>query len=203
MGTAGIWVQTTAMKILPYLALLAALPFQSCKKSGADPKSELPAATTTGAETLGFRVFGGVWVPAGRVCGIYGCADNQVEASAYRNPDGTLNLQISAYRTGTRLNQAFVLTVDSLGGSGVYPARLTVPKSNGGHVNNQLSFTDNEFGGVAYQSLLNGATTITITKVDTVQSIVSGTFEGRLDESTNAGRTIELTDGRFDVLYNR
>ena len=41
-----------------------------------------------------------------------------------------------------------------------------------------------------------------ITKVDPLNQIISGTFSFTLRESNSSGKTIEITDGRFDFKMN-
>ncbi|MBG8555548.1 DUF6252 family protein [Hymenobacter guriensis] len=176
---------------LPVLSTVLLL-LTGCKKDNATPDQGLPPATTSGAETLGFQLNGDAWVPGGQRCGIYGCTDNKVEASAYPQ-GGRLHLLVSATRTGFQLDQAFTLTLDSLVGVGTYP--LDTPQT-------QLTFADNR-QGTTYQSSARLGGSVTITKIDTVAWIVSGTFRGRLANVDKPASTVEIQTGRFDVLYNR
>jgi hypothetical protein len=43
--------------------------------------------------------------------------------------------------------------------------------------------------------------TLTITRLDTVANIISGTFSFRADPKFNPGSNINVTDGRFDITY--
>ena len=45
------------------------------------------------------------------------------------------------------------------------------------------------------------ATRIVLTRVDTVRRIVSGTFEGRLEDGFHPGNFITIRNGRFDMTY--
>lgn len=186
-----------------YAAGLALLAFASCSKSDNAPKEGLPPITERGAETLGFEWNGSIWVPGGQQCGIYGCYDNKVEAIAFKTRSGkALSFQLSANYNSARRNEAFILTIDSLTGPGVYQAKVVRQGPAGPVVANQLYFADNE-RQATYQSLQDAATTITISKVDTVNWIVAGTFEGQLQSFSPVGNPAMLKNGRFDVLYNR
>ena len=82
----------------------------------------------------------------------------------------------------------------------MYQATAGGPGATGGEAGTKLYFA-NSRKGQEYQSR-PGTATITITKVDTVQKIVSGTFEGQLTILAGTG-TVPVSSGRFDVLYNR
>jgi hypothetical protein len=185
------------MKFLVFTcAMLLALA--SCQKGNISP-TELPPATSTGAETLGFLLEGSGWVPAGRTCGIYGCTDNKVEASSYV-ANGRRQLLLTAARTDGSRHESFILQLDSLPGPGVYRSTAGGPGATGGEAGTKIYFA-NSRAGQEYQSQ-PGTATITITKVDTVQDIVSGSFEGLLSRLGGVG-TVQVSSGRFDVLYNR
>lgn len=184
--------------LLPPLSLFFGLA--ACDKDAAEPQSQLPPATATGAETLGLLAGGQPWLPAGQRCGIYGCTDNRVEASAYVL-NGRRRLLVTAARTDGSRNESFVLQLDSLAGPGVYRATAGGPGATGGEAGTKLYFADSRRSR-QYQSR-PGTATITITAVDTVRSIVAGSFEGRL-EGLSAGETpLQISSGRFDVQYNR
>lgn len=184
--------------MLPAFSLFFGLA--ACEKNAVGPQDELPPATASGAETLGFRLGEQAWLPAGQRCGIYGCADNRVEASSYVL-NGRRRLLVTAARTDGGRNEAFVLQLDSLTGPGVYRATAGGPGATGGESGTKLYFTDSRRGR-QYQSW-PGTATITITAVDTVRNIVAGTFDGRLESLSTGEAPVTLSSGRFDVLYNR
>lgn len=185
--------------VLAQTIMLALATLASCRKADVDPQTALPPATTIGAETLGFSLDGSAWLPAGQRCGIYGCFDNKVEASSYV-ANGRRQLLLTADRTDGGRNESFLLQLDSLAGPGVYRTNSGCPGATGGEAGTKLYFA-NSRQSQQYQSQ-PGTATITITKVDTVQNIVSGTFEGQLNSLSGAG-TVQVSSGRFDVLYNR
>jgi hypothetical protein len=182
----------------PLTAAAILLSLSSCQKDDISP-DELPPATSTGAETLGFLIDNSGWKPAGRTCGIYGCTDNKVEASSYVT-NGRRQLLLTAARTDGSRNESFILQLDSLPGPGIYRSNAGGPGATGGESGTKLYFANSK-QGAQYQSR-PGTATITITKVDTVQSIVSGSFEGQLTSLSGTG-TVQVSSGRFDVLYNR
>ncbi|MBH8570338.1 hypothetical protein KB206_15710 [Microvirga sp. STS02] len=185
--------------ILAGVAMLALAGLSSCQKANVDPQTALPPSTTTGAETLGFSLDGNTWIPAGQRCGIYGCADNKVEASSYV-ANGHRQLLLTAVRTDGGRNESFILQLEALTGPGVYRATAGGPGATGGEAGTKLYFA-NSRQGLQYQSQ-PGTATITITRLDTVQNIVAGTFEGQLSNLSGTG-SVQVGSGRFDVLYNR
>lgn len=184
--------------LLPSLSLFFGLT--ACDKEAAEPLAQLPPATATGAETLGLLADAQPWLPAGQRCGLYGCTDNRVEASAYVL-GGRRRLLITAARTDGRRNESFVLQLDSLAGPGVYRATAGGPGATGGEAGTKLYFADSRRSR-QYQSR-PGTATITITAVDTVRSIVAGTFAGRLESLSAGDAPRQISSGRFDVRYNR
>lgn len=114
--------------------------------------------------------------------------------------NGRRHLQLTANRTDGSRNESFILQLEALTGPGVYRATAGGPGATGGEAGTKLYFA-NSRQGREYQSQ-PGTATITITKVDTVQHIVSGSFEGQLSSLSGSG-TVPVSSGRFDVLYNR
>ncbi|MCC3160603.1 hypothetical protein LJ737_25420 [Hymenobacter sp. 15J16-1T3B] len=190
------------MNYLPLLtSLLAALTaLAGCEKNTVGPEASLPPATATGAETLGFVLDGAAWTPAGQRCGIYGCADNRVEASSHLSGRRRF-LLLTAARTDGRRNESFVLQIDSLAGPGVYRATAGGPGATGAEAGTKLYYTDSR-RGMQYQSR-PGTATITVTAVDTVRNLVAGTFEGKLSSLGADESAVQISAGRFDVFYNR
>ena len=179
--------------------MLALAALASCQKANVDPQTGLPPATSTGAETLGFSLDGNAWIPAGQRCGIYGCADKKVEASA-SIINGQRQLLLTADRTDGSRNESFILQLEALAGPREYRATAGGPGATGGEAGTKFYFA-NSRQSQQYKSRPNTAT-ITITRLDTVQNIVSGTFEGQLSNLNGSG-TVQVSSGRFDVLYNR
>jgi len=193
------------------LASLAALLF-GCQVSDPFPKPPpkqepslvLPTATTVGANTLGFEINGRVWVNYGRSCFLFnggGCYDNvvQVQSCAFR---GRRSVTVSANLLTPQRDEYFSLSIDSLRGPGTYPAGppfVTLPPGTAGTGVNGIRLNDSRFNR-AYVSRAN-ATRIVLIRVDTVHHIVSGTFEGQLEDGLNPGTFATIRNGRFDVTY--
>ena len=56
-----------------------------------------------------------------------------------------------------------------------------------------------------YDNKFSNTCSLTITKLDTINRIIAGTFSGVLYNPTNLGDSIKITDGRFDaqLIYRK
>jgi hypothetical protein len=172
------------------IVLTTFLILTGCKKS----VDALPDATQTGANTFGLKVNGQFWVPQ-TFAGINApTLDAQLSGS-------TLNdLMITAQNFASEPTETqFNLYIKNITGPGTY----------------QLNETTNIYPGASssyayyvkrkinplneWITSAQNTGTVTITKWDMSNKIVSGTFEfnaGSLDASAG---TVNVTDGRFDV----
>ncbi|MDQ2770013.1 MAG: DUF6252 family protein [Bacteroidota bacterium] len=164
------------MKTYLHLALAAVLlSASSCKKDG--PEAGLPAATQEGKNTFGCLVDGQLFVPL-PPAGINSSSRDPLEASKYRT-----DILVSGRGNGYvdfALRNAFQ--------PGTYSLGETRTGSYGSHdVSAGTYYTDAAHSG-----------TVTLTRIDTVARIASGTFQfTALD--FRSGKTVTVTDGRFDV----
>ena len=162
--------------------------FGGCKK-----ETPLPQATQTGANTLGCKVNGKVWVAEdsdemfNRTFGVEGGYEFAY-IDTIRN-----NIWIQARRNDRTFLHLFVRQVDK---PGVYPLRLATGAAPGAIV--PYSY------GLYYDSSKEFMTgpghtgSVTVTRADTVNKIIAGTFEFTgYDPKTK--QTISVTEGRFDV----
>jgi hypothetical protein len=175
-----------------------------CQTSDPEPALRLPPATTAGANTLGFEVDGRVWINYGRACfGLFGggCQDNVLRAQS-RTFRGVRSLSVTAGLATARHHEYFALSIDTLRGPGTYPAGPPPASLPAGAVStgaNGLSLTEANLR--QYFVSRANATRIVLTRVDTVRRIVSGTFEGRLEEGFHPGTFATIRNGRFDITY--
>lgn len=197
------------MKILVPFAWLVGASLTACSLLPSPPpeKSEptlvLPPVSAVGANTLGFEVDGRVWTTYGQSCfGLLGgnCKNNVLYASSYRFPGGRRQLSISTSLDTNKYHEAFELELDTLGGPGTYPAgrARTLPLGAGGLRGPSLSDSNQR---TFYVGRSRNAVQVVLTRVDTVQRIVSGTFEGRLENFSAPSQYVTLRRGRFDVRY--
>ena len=186
------------MKIRPLLLLLL-LPLLGMTKCEQDPAPvfTLPPATQTGANTLGFVIDGRVWQNYGKMPYSASVSDN---LRADYTTHGK-SFYLYAGQTALNVRELFSLGLDSLTSIGVYQTtNKPVPNTNPRALR-ALSFSD-ELTHSSYGSPVKGAKgTITITKLDTIQHIVAGTFIGTLKNANDTTKLVHITDGRFDVHY--
>ncbi len=176
-------------QVFTFLAILfGGALFFSCKK-----ETPLPTATQTGANTLGCKINGKTWVaedsdePFNRIYGVEGGYEYPY-VDTIRN-----NIWIQGRRNNRTFLHLFVRQVDRIG---IYPLNLSTGTAPGALVpyNYGLYFNSSS------QFMTNPGHTgsVTITRADTVNKIVSGTFEfSGYDPQTK--QTISITEGRFDV----
>jgi len=157
-----------------------------CKKS--QPDNQLPPETQTGQNTFGALVNSNVWVPIGNKNTLNpGVQFDEANANgtliivANRNPD---TLLINSSSLG--------FVIESLNKYS-YPHTFNL-SSTGRNDLNYESYTCNY--DTSDPSSVSEAS-ITISKLDIPNGIVSGTFFGTL--SKNGCPDITITDGRFDI----
>lgn len=166
----------------------------SCKKQPVDQLSLLPPATQTGANTFGCLVNGRAFIPKtkGLLTGGGGGAPIQ---SQY--------MLISA--NGTVFYIAARRDIDNGSADGVDVSTDSLKISEGEILPLTKSFTPGRAAGfyginlTSYQTNTNATGQLTITHLDTIKQIVSGTFY--FNAVSKVGDTVRITNGRFDVHY--
>lgn len=168
--------------------LAAVLTFISCKKE----VEELPAATQTGANTFGLKMDGKLWVPQSFI----GINAPVLEAQY----TGLGDLRIKAMNFASEPTETeFVIYVKNAAGPGVFPLNQSTDiypnasASHAYHVVRRLHPLNEWITGPQHTG------TVTITRLDLVNRIVSGTFEFTAGSMDNSAAAITVTDGRFDV----
>lgn len=154
---------------------------------------ELPPLTETGANTFGAKVNGVYWVPAR--FGILP-ADDLLEARF--NSPGSLLITAKNFSASPKETQ-FEIQIVGVDGPGTYLLNKNVvrPSADGFayYVRRVLTPEDEWITDPQYTG------TVTLTKLDTHNKIVSGTFEFTAGSMMNAGSVLTVTDGRFDLKY--
>lgn len=178
------------------LLLIAAL--FACKKDDDDqtPIEQLPAATQVGANTAGCLVNGQVFLPKGssQFGPILSCFYQQ-DVDGYH-----LGLSFSERTSGNLIKTIQIATNPmQLNENEVY--ELTSRTDNGSNYNSNFG----EYYILTFDGNMNYLTTETyigelkITKLDTQQRIISGTFW--YDAINPNGDIVEVREGRFDMRY--
>ena len=199
--------------ILSFLAFLL-LTATQCKKDTVDQLSLLPPATTTGANTFGCLVNGIAMLPK-----------SVMSQPSFDNPNAPYGmipgLSMTAYGDG-RKNIGFFT-----GWSGapvlfmefdIYDSILIRPNTNYWQQvdwgTGSTGVLDHVYYGGIYGEFINPRTnqydwfetynnsgSTTVTKFDTVNHIISGTFSGKLVQRYGTADTINITNGRFDINW--
>ena len=157
-----------------------------CRKNNLDSNG-LPAITQDGKNTLGFLLNGQPWKPQG----VRGTGNLSIDFDPSFN-QGIFS--IVAYNFNTPLSEQFIIGVkDSLNFINA-PITLSL---------NRLSLYSVSYNTPCdYFNQLNDVTSsgsMTITKLDRTNHIISGTFTATLNKT---GCTeIKITDGRFDMKF--
>lgn len=168
------------------ITLLCTLGCSSCKKETIDPNG-LPHITQTGSNTLGFTLNGQPWTPKG----VRSTGNLSIDYDpGFRN--GIFN--IVAYDFTNQLSEQFTIGVsDSLN-------FIQAPKT---YLIEQVSLCGISYSKTCnYFSKLNdtkSSGSMTISKLDRTNRIISGTFNAVL--SKQGCDTIKIKDGRFDMKF--
>jgi hypothetical protein len=178
------------MKITSILSLIViSASLYSCKKE----VNELPPVTQTGAHTFGLKLDGKFWVPAG--FGIVPTAP-QLEARVLGS-----DLYINARNFSSSPTETeFEIFVKGLTENGIGTYTLSTSATHPDYSNSFAYYVhrqvtpDNEWVTTAPYT-----GTVTITKIDSVNHFVSGTFEFQAINLYNTPQPIIVTEGRFDV----
>jgi hypothetical protein len=179
----------TSMKNI-WLLISSLLIFAGCKKS----VDSLPEATQSGANTFGLKLDGQLWVPQ-KFAGI-NAPTLHAELTGSNQNDFVFTAQnFASEPTETE----FQLYIKNITGTGTY------------QLNQNTDIQPNAAGSYAYYvkrkiNPLNewitssqNTGTVTITKWDLPNMIVSGTFEFRAGSMDSSAAPITVTDGRFDI----
>jgi hypothetical protein len=170
--------------------LVVSLAIISCQKKA----DELPPATQTGANTFGAMVNGKLWVPA----------DAPFPAAA--------KLEITYYPTGVLINARnlasspteteFEFFLQNVYGPGMYYLNTATPTypyqtgSYGYYILRKFTPLNEWITGTQIGGAVN------ITRNDTANHIISGTFQFDAVNMSGTPDTIHVTDGRFDIKKN-
>jgi Family of unknown function (DUF6252) len=174
--------------IFPIYLLMTSLIFFSCKKE----VSELPPATQTGANTFGCKIDGKFWVPGG-----FGIIPTAPTLEAWLLPGYDIRINARNFSSSPTESE-FELLIKAVTAPGPYLLNTTVSypttiASFGYYVHRKFT-PDNEW---ITSPQYTGS--IIITKVDTINHFVSGTFEFKAINMYNEPQPLSVTEGRFDV----
>jgi hypothetical protein len=178
--------------LLRFLAvLLLSVSFYSCWLIE-DDKTELeklPPETQEGKNTLGFLLNGEAWIPKGSFF------KSKLDVSFDEESFG-FEIETIKNFAGQNKSQSLYFSIDSLGVVGDY--QILSDDFVIFDDSTRLCRGSSIVGNGNYDALPGGI--ITITKLDTVLDIISGTFEFDVVNNTCMD-TLKITNGRFDAKY--
>jgi len=162
---------------------------QGCDRT---PDLDLPAQSTTGANTLGCLINNRVWTNYGTRCYTFGCDDSNLRANLFKTSDGKHEFLVYADYTvrSKRIFQSLNLYIPDLTGVGDFDL------SEESIVFIAADGDDNTFINDV------GTGQLRILRYDTINSIVSGEFSGTLTSKISK-KKLDITEGRFDVKIDK
>jgi hypothetical protein len=172
------------------LILFSLLILSGCKKS----VDALPEATQTGANTFGLKLNGELWVPQ-KFAGI-----NAPTLKANLSGSNLNDLLITAQNFASEPTETeFQLYIKNITGVGSYQLNQSTDiypnasSSYGYYVKRKINPLNEWITSPQYTG------TVTLTKFDLTNGIVSGTFEFAAGSMDSSASPVTVTDGRFDV----
>ena len=164
-----------------------------CKKS-APPSNILPPMTQEGKNTFGSIVNGEVWIPYYQ-CGLINFLTKckELHTDVYK-VDSTINLPLDFELSTSR-------EIKTGGSFSSFMFGATVLKTGKFDSVLIVTYVKDSISYRPQYPLGNASNAITVTKIDTIKQIISGTFYFTL-YSFSHDDSLVVTDGRFDVTYN-
>lgn len=182
------------MKNTPLKLIAICIFLMTCCKNDDDnnnPIDQLPPATMTGAQTIGCLVNGEPFTDSGIMNNFYQFVDGEYYLAVnwdMNTQNDTHFGQIGFYKTEILEGETYVLNISS---------HLADNSTEGGAA---TYATNNVDLSGQYETNANYIGTIHFTRFDTENFIMSGTFEFQAQEIIS-GKTISITDGRFDLKF--
>jgi hypothetical protein len=182
-----------------FLLLLTTFTLSSCNNDDdkpTNPIDQLPPATTVGANKAGCLVNGQVFLPKGSSqfgpilsCFYQQLSDGYHFGLAFSEKGSNENKTINISLNPEQLFEGNIYDLDEIING---PANYI---SNFG----EFRISSNIVSTIWYTTTNTYIGELKITKLDTQQKIISGTFW--YDAINNAGEKVEIREGRFDMRY--
>lgn len=186
-----------------WIPAILVITFFACKKSDPEPYTGplpidytvLPPATQTGAGTFGCLVDGEVWVPRVPLLTV---TYRDIEAYASEK-NGSGAASIICNLVDIEKQQDNFLQIVS-GITLFQTSEFCYPNTTG--VSAQFKKTNGEWYLSTYFDMDENC--VTITRFDTLNNIISGTFNFTVYHDTiNKNEKVVISDGRFDLKYGQ
>ncbi|MBH8567316.1 hypothetical protein KB206_00355 [Microvirga sp. STS02] len=176
-------------KLPLHLALLLLTQCSKCKNDPrpADPVSQLPPVTQTGANTFGCLVNGQAYTPQGN--------NGTSNFAVLYEPGPTgANLNLLTYRITSNGRQYLNLSCGPVTQARTYSLSIPVTEGTAGYADTSRPRPCDSYESNQAPSYRKG--TLTLTRLDLQARIIAGTFELTLAQP--GCDTIRITQGRFD-----
>jgi len=174
-----------------------------CKKDSTNPINLLPPATSTGANTFGCLSNGMLLMPRDGVP-VLGNPFPYKGIEPVFTGNNTLDINVYNARDNAS-SGGFFLELHTVFYTYIKPGDYVWKQSNYGVgtdpyplYNVYGSLYDNTTKNYAWFGSYDGSGTTTITRIDTANNIISGTFSGKL-RIREGTEEITITNGRFDI----
>ena len=171
---------------------------------GSACQANLPAITTTGANTFGCCINGNLLIPRDG-SGTFGVSDDGF--NTWGHPSGNnqyFEMDINDYKSDKTAKILIHIQDLDLNGMGNYTLNI----SNGNRGLDGLEHTylhcrvfDAKTNSYQYYRSTENSGVIKITRYDFQHRIISGTFNCVVTNSSNPNDRIEIKDGRFDINW--
>jgi len=175
------------------LLLLISILFSGshCKKDKT-PEEQLPPETQTGAGTFGCLVDGKLFLPKGDPFG------GPTLSCAYQYINGGYYFQLAALNKGSSVNYGVGIFTDSLQ---IQEGSKFILKNKNVQGEAYGLYSISEFQGLTnYITNTIDTGEVVITKFDSINRIVSGTFW--FDAANSTGQIKQVRSGRFDMKFS-
>ena len=153
-----------------------------CSLSLACKKDKMPKPTQTGANTMYAKINGQPWEK--KAC--WSCIGGGLEVGY---DDRTLFVAVGQNKDQNINVSLIVKELKSVG----------LHELSNQSINYARIYNFNE--ETRYFTTNNNKGSVTITKLDLTNKIISGTFEFTAEDENNSANTVKVTDGWFDITY--
>lgn len=165
-----------------------------CRKDMHNPPDELPPITQEGNNTFGCRINGEIWVSYYSCSGMSANPCGEIAADVHQiNPSGPLLLSLNI-AIGQKKKD------NSLTGFSIHTPMNQGISSVGNKIDSlTINFQDPTIQLYYNYNYYSKSEKFEITRLDTINKIISGIFELTLYKSPSD--SLKITDGRFDLKF--
>ncbi|MBD0257771.1 MAG: hypothetical protein ICV83_18820 [Cytophagales bacterium] len=166
-------------------------------------KDKLPKPTQEGKNTFACKVNGSTFVAvdSGGLFGVKGVFAAYVSAGDYIVVHGSR--QDDTSDKNFKEKKDILLYIRGIQGKGVGAYELNQFRGNNGPESYAQYDVETLFPGTHYYTVSPGAGQVHLTKLDTIQGIISGTFEFKAVNPKDTTQVVRITNGRFDISTRR